>query len=586
MRTIDLPPDTQITLRADSISPFEYQITLPKSGTVLHAYLTRRFSSTEHDPRDCLLVGIKEGALPEEFRNLSPAFVDLRLRLNRLALESLQRLGAAKTLVNELAEQPVDDLAIVVHTFGPVPAVVAKLPNFQTSLPAAGQWTPKVIAFYPAEREMRKRPTALVGTASHREFLECLDGRLTTCFARYAEDVAGYFEHIRLALTPDKVFAAARAAEDRLGASIRSKVDFVKKVAGDDKDEALQAYAKEMAARNAAELARGKYVRTLGLYLLNELYGQIGIKRSDKYSRRLDTHARQAAEFNSEWVDQLDAVITQYRSKVPPSEWFVSPTKTTRYWAEAFREFLVFLAWLRTVPKNDPVAFLRAHTILARNSGSPVLKQFEQDYHAVQPRIFPDFPEVPKLDLLQAEAGTADSKASAYRWISEIVWHDATNILPGPPPRANRPIAKTQADIANAIIDGRRERLQLWLIGMLRFCRLHPAEIPAFKYCILELSEPRERRLVVGMGLGEGLSEEAVTNLLKIFQKKCRERVFWVAAEPLKLFQSSKHQGLVESRTLAAIQRNAAGLEWRDIVAVVDRACEKAQFEQSDWLWI
>lgn len=576
----------RVARRNPALSPFEYEIYVGGQEKPLLGYLTRRFDAEGKNPRDTLLVGSREASLTGPLAELDPLFADLRRHFIRLSLLGGKRLGAAKELVNEIKLQPDphDTRAVAVHTFGPVPVVLGKLAEDEPVAPTVGGFRPQFLAFYPTTGEYSKRPLALLGTSSHEQFARCLRGRLATCFLRYCEDVAGYFDWIRTEITADQLFVAGRAAEGRIGASIRTKLLFV-----DEKQAAkfpanLRREVSALAGETHLTRVKASYARTVALFLLNEYYSHLGIRSQSKYGEELMSPPPElVGNAEEKWVEVIHGLVQQYRSGVSPSNWLPSTHASAQpYWVQSFANFIAFLGHLREQPAATDFSFQRFQAVCDRGSAAR-LKDFRSLFAASIPKTRAmELTKPPLIDCTPLPPAAEE----AGNWSAQSIWAEPGYAAPHGSTRKVRSYPATREQLEGQMVDDRQERLRLWVIGMLRFCRFTARDIEFFEAIRPLIGEPAVKKLLEQDGARGRWSKSDMRAMLAILRSKTDERVFVHATGRFRLMDFLRSGRIVQSALDAEIFRQQGGLGPVRSAVIIDDACRFARENPPTWLWI
>jgi hypothetical protein len=264
------------------------------------------------------------------------------------------------------------------------------------------------------------------------------------------------------------------------------------------------------------------------------------------------------------WVAEMEALVEQYRSGVPPTQWFPASTKT--YWIRSFSNFARFLAAMREVPRVTGVPVFRCHAL----GDSADVAGFSISY--IQTNLNPP---IVKLPLAKTQNGTEE----ACRWLAEIIWNGNAEIR-------GRFVADSKNASALPLIcqQARLEHLRDWIVGLTRFCRIHDSgELRALNYYREVLSESCEGSAVIRYAVFRGVAVAANNSMLKVMKGKCKGRVF-VGVEPFQLLSGTGK--LYHSGIQQAINANMAHFDQTEIDQVIQEAFARATTEACDWLWI
>lgn len=202
-----------------------------------------------------------------------------------------ERVGVAKTLVNDLVDGKVQmrNVRVVVHKFGPVPAVVA---GEKFELIVHGRRVKCQIALFPRQIINESLPLGIRYTpcfiSAKREFRRSMSIAPHIVFREYFEGVAEDFHDIRRTLKHTDFYRRAKFAETRLAQSVASKLHQLLPATNlQNATDTEQCEAWSFFHKNAEILYEAKIAYTYALFALNEVYRQMGVHYSDRYRNEL-----------------------------------------------------------------------------------------------------------------------------------------------------------------------------------------------------------------------------------------------------------------------------------------------------------
>jgi len=364
-------------------SAYLFRIIDARTNRKSHAVLTNEVFPTATSERLLLLTGDDSLLTTSSERN--------RFRELKALLESTSsgRLHVTKSLVNDFAEgrKRIEGVRIVVHRFGPVPALVL---DSEEQISVHGRPRTVRFAIFPGGEDVgagRKKHAPLDReflppfARSRSQFRRSLTLSPEYVFGRYFEDVAEDFHDIRRTATD--IFKRAKAAEVRLAESIGSKLN-VLIPAPDVKASPFSAdkEAWRIFSANDRVIYETAIARTEALRLLNLLYPIIGIaSQASRYEARLgsyhstfterlgETRSQQIRD-DSTTLDYLGRLHKHYHSPDLFVDHFTAADELLRMseervpgWLREFAKFCAFvlLAQRLSAPAHRARVFVSYH---------------------------------------------------------------------------------------------------------------------------------------------------------------------------------------------------------------------------------
>ena len=254
-----------------------FSFAVGRSGVEMHpAYLTYRLTGPEAPARDLLLVKRTEKTrLPRLLSDRD--FTRLNMFERQLQAESARRgrIGTQKSIVNSIYDgaAPFDELHVVVHRLGPVPAYV--LPDCvrikvhdQVTHPRSVDAYVGIYQDTAGHGHTKRWP----GVFRNRvEFLSSLRD-LPTLFRRYFEDISERLFDIQHHLPLDKVTAGCRTAIEEIRVSIDKKLEIILKPEKYENEQPDAArFARALGRDYSESIALSQCYRTLVLCLIHRL---------------------------------------------------------------------------------------------------------------------------------------------------------------------------------------------------------------------------------------------------------------------------------------------------------------------------
>ena len=193
------------------------------------------------------------------------------------------RYGAAKCLVNSIVKLAIPNAGVAVHKFGPVPVAILEEPR---EVEFNGRPIQCQVGVYPSvgSRNKSVRPP---GVTNKEEFLATLTLRLDVQMRRYLEDAGEHLFDIEYHSDLIGALSRSKACETVLGGSIQTKLDAICARSRSPSHAAIRRLQQEIREEYAVTLFRAKFGRNFTLFLLNELYEAIGIRKKGRYANEL-----------------------------------------------------------------------------------------------------------------------------------------------------------------------------------------------------------------------------------------------------------------------------------------------------------